>query len=306
MIRYLKSGLLNQPEQNSMSYPSRTSAAQLPIGVFDSGSGGLTVLRELHQQLRHESFLYFGDTARLPYGTRSQAEIIEYSRQILTWMSHVGVKMAIVACNTSSAWALDVVRSEFKIPIIGIILPGARAAVKRGKRIGVIATPATVASDSYRQAILEINPSVEVWQVACPEFVPLIETNQIHQPETAEIVQCRLQPLLAAQIDTLVYGCTHYPHLRPLMNTLLPRGIRQVDPAATLVKAVQQELKILRLTSLQKDSFTHFYVSGCPEQFAQLSAQWLGFVPVVEQVNLAESDLPVAQAVDSLNRDSLV
>lgn len=295
MIRFLKSGLSGQPRQSLESYPARSSAAQLPIGVFDSGCGGLTVLQELHQQLPHESFLYFGDTARVPYGTRTQAEIIEYSRQILTWMTQVGVKMAVVACNTSSAWALDIVRSEFNLPILGIILPGARAAVKQGRRIGVIATPATVASNSYRRAILEINPAVEVWQMACPEFVPLIEANQIYQPETTEVVQSRLQPLLEAGIDTLVYGCTHYPHLRSLINTLLPRKVRQVDPAANLVKAVQQELKILRLANVQKDAFTYFYVSGCPEQFAQLSAQWLGFVPVVEQVNLPTPEFSPAQ-----------
>jgi len=149
------------------------------IGVFDSGVGGLTVLRELKRQLPNEPILYFGDTANLPYGTRSQAEILQFVRQILTWMvDSVGVKMAIMACNTSSALALEAVRDEFKIPILGVILPGARAAVEHGRRIGVIATPATVQSDSYRRAILEIAPTVQVWQVGCPEFVPLISEGQ--------------------------------------------------------------------------------------------------------------------------------
>jgi glutamate racemase len=257
------------------------------IGVFDSGVGGLTVLRELYRQLPNESILYFGDTARLPYGTRSQAEILQFVRQILTWMMQQRVKMAIMACNTSSALALEIVRSEFNIPILGVILPGARAAVQKGKRIGVIATPATVASDSYRRAVLEIDPTTQVWQVGCPEFVPLIEQNRINDPYTAEVAQQYLQPLIWQQIDTLIYGCTHYPHLAPILHTILPASVRRIDPAVHLVTSAAQELELLGLSNTQRPQPTRFCVSGCPEQFAQLSVRWLGYQPVVEQVSFS-------------------
>ncbi|NJK40530.1 MAG: glutamate racemase [Acaryochloridaceae cyanobacterium SU_2_1] len=260
----------------------------LPIGVFDSGVGGLTVLKELRRQLPHESFLYFGDTAHVPYGVRSQAEILHFSRQILAWMTQQPIKMAIMACNTSSALALDDVRLEFDVPVIGIILPGARAAVKQGRRIGVIATPATVASNSYAQAIQEIDPTIEVFQRACPEFVPLIESNKLLEPETLAVVRQHIQPLLAEGIDTLVYGCTHYPHLAPIIEPLLPEGVELVDPAVHMTKATRQELRLLQLQNSQPAQPPRFCVSGCPHQFAELSRQWLGFLPAVDRVILPE------------------
>lgn len=263
------------------------SRQQLPIGVFDSGVGGLTVLLELHRQLPQESFLYFGDTAHVPYGTRTPSEILNFARQILAWMVQQPVKMVVMACNTSSAIALNQVRSEFDLPILGIVLPGARAAVQQGQRIGVLATPATVASNSYQQAMLEINPSVQVYQVACPEFVPLIERNCIHAPETVAVVRDRLQPLIEAQIDTLVYGCTHYPHLAPVIQAQLPPTIESVNPATQMAIAADQELEILQLHNPQPSGSTQFFVSGnCPEQFAQLSSQWLGFLPEVHKAHL--------------------
>lgn len=262
-----------------------TPVQQARIGVFDSGVGGLTALRAL-SRLLPESILYFGDTANLPYGTRCPTEILQFVRQILTWMVRsAGVKMAIMACNTSSALALETVRAEFEIPILGLILPGARAAVQQGKRIGVIATPATVKSDSYRRAILEIAPATRVWQVGCPEFVPLIEANRIYDPYTAEVARKYLRPLLQQQIDTLIYGCTHYPYLAPVLQEILPSSVCQIDPAVHVVAAAAQEIQVLGINNTQAAP-TQFYVSGCPEQFAQVSTQWLGYTPVVEQVAL--------------------
>jgi glutamate racemase len=258
------------------------------IGLFDSGVGGLTVLRELYRQMPHESVLYFGDTARLPYGTRSQAEILQFVREILFWMIQQGTKMVIMACNTSSALALEKVRSEFDIPILGVILPGARAAVQKGKRIGVIATPATAASNAYRQAIQEIDPSVGVWQVGCPEFVPLIEHNRIQDPYTRQVAQEYLAPLLEQQIDMLIYGCTHYPHLAPVLKSILPRSVRLVDPAVHVIHAAARELELLGLRNNRVALPTQFYVSGCPDTFARLSVQWLGCTPTVEKVDIAE------------------
>ncbi|MGG6294372.1 glutamate racemase [Leptolyngbya sp. AN02str] len=257
-----------------------------PIGVFDSGVGGLTVLQELYRQLPHETYLYFGDTARLPYGNRTQTEILQYVREILAWFLQHRVKMVIMACNTSSALVLEQVRQEFDIPILGVILPGAKAAVQVGQRVGVIATVATANSHAYRRAIEEINPTVQVWQVGCPEFVPLIEQNRIHEPYTLAIAREYLAPLLAQRIDTLVYGCTHYPHLAPVLQKFLPPTVHLVNPAVSVVQAAAQELEMLGIRSDRPSSPTRFCVSGIPHTFAQISTQWLGFQPRVEAIDL--------------------
>lgn len=268
----------------------RDSAAPLtaaPIGIFDSGVGGLTVLRELNQQLPHESILYVGDTARLPYGNRTPDEILQFVREIMTWMVAQGVKMVMMACNTSSALALEQVQHEFSIPILGLIYPGARTAAKGGQRIGVIATPATVASNAYRQAILEVDATKQVWQVGCPQFVPLIEQNRLQDPATIAVAKTYLTPLLQANIDTLIYGCTHYPHLEPIFKTFLPDSIQRIDPARSMVNAATKELELLNLKSSYAGKPTQFFVSGCPQQFAHLAARWVGYVPEVSQVNFA-------------------
>ncbi|MEM9542075.1 MAG: glutamate racemase [Cyanobacteria bacterium P01_E01_bin.42] len=261
------------------------------IGVFDSGVGGLTVLKELERQLPRESILYFGDTARLPYGTRSKAEILQFVLDILAWMAEEEVKMVVMACNTSSALALDEVRACFDFPILGLILPGAKAAVLQGRRIGAIATPATVASNAYRQAILEIDANVRVWQVGCPEFVPLIEENRIHHPYTRQVATAYLQPLLDNQIDTLIYGCTHYPHLAPVLKTILPPSVRLVNPADCVAKATARELQLLGLDNIGEKRPTRFCVSGDPQRFARLSQQWLSETPNVEKVYLSSARL---------------
>lgn len=288
-----------------MSALHRSPASQ-KIGVFDSGVGGLTVLHEIVRQLPGESVLYFGDTARLPYGERSPAEILRFVREIIYWMLSRGVKMVVMACNTSSALALETVQAEFDIPILGIILPGARTAAKAGRRIGVISTPATARSNAYRQAIVEANSEAQVWQVGCSDFVPLIEQNLIHHPQTLAVAREYLRPLLDAEIDTLVYGCTHYPHLAPVLKQLLSPGIRLVNPAHALVQAMAQELDVLGLRNFESSfdernfdarrieaqrvspasAAVEFHVSGCAEQFASLSAQWLHYLPVVQTVSL--------------------
>lgn len=273
--------------------------SQCPIGVFDSGVGGLTVLQEIRRQLPQESIVYFGDTARLPYGKRTKDEIVEFVYQILSWMQAQKVKMTIMACNTSSALALDELRQEFDFPILGVILPGARAAVRKGKRIGVIATTATVNSEAYVQAIMEStaesHSKAQVWQVACPEFVPLIESNRINDSYTLEVARKYLDPLIKARIDTLVFGCTHYPHLSAILRQLLPNYVRFVDPATHVVRAAAQELEILGLSHVDirgnNNPHTRFYVSGDPEQFAQISSRWLGKLPSVEKVTLSPVEL---------------
>jgi glutamate racemase len=273
----------------SLDAISEQEPPSAPIGVFDSGVGGLTVLRQIYKQLPNESIIYFGDTARLPYGIRSQAEILRFVREILDWMQLQRVKMVIMACNTSSALALEAVRQEYNFPILGVILPGAKAAVQQGQRIGVIATPATAKSNAYRQAIIEIKPDVQVWQVSCPEFVPLIEQNRIHDPYTTEVARTYLEPLIKQEIDTLVYGCTHYPHLAPVLRSLLPSQVQLVDPAVHVVAACAQDLDLLGLRNTHLPMPTRFAVSGCPQQFSQSALQWLGYTPLVEQVYFSDA-----------------
>lgn len=266
--------------------------AQAPIGLFDSGVGGLTVVREMYRQLPQESIVYVGDTARLPYGTRSAEEILAFVREIINFMVSQGTKMVIMACNTSSALALEQVRSEYDIPILGVILPGALSAAQQGDRIGVIATPATAQSHAYQQAIQEAKPTAQVWEVGCPEFVPLIEQNRIHQPETREVVQRYLTPLMELEIDTLIYGCTHYPHLAPVIRSILPESVRLVDPAVAVVKAATQELELLQLRHTQPAMPSQFYVSGDPVPFIRTAKQWLGYTPIVQVCDLAQYAVP--------------
>jgi len=274
-------------------------AHKSPIGVFDSGVGGLTVLAEVRKKLPRESIVYFGDTARLPYGSRSPAEIIRFVEEILLWMQSKQTKMVIMACNTSSALALDALRDQFDFPILGVILPGARAAVKVGQRIGVIATAATVNSGAYLQAIAEScqesQKTMQVWQVACPAFVDIIESGNTKDPQTIQIAKAYVQPLIEAEIDTLVFGCTHYPHLASVLRHLLP-NVRFVDPALHVVKAAAQELEVLGLRQSAKDpskapTAVSFYVSGDAEQFARISSQWLGNMPMVEKVAMSAVEL---------------
>jgi glutamate racemase len=283
------------PGQSDPSLFHKCSSSY-PIGIFDSGVGGLTVLRELRRQLPHESVVYFADTARLPYGSKSPTEIIEFVYQILTWMRSQQVKMVIMACNTSSALALDILRPHFDFPVLGLILPGARAAVKQGKRIGVIATQATVNSNAYAQAMQETQANVQVWQMACPEFVPLIESDRLNHPYTLEVANNYLAPLIQAEIDTLVFGCTHYPHLQGILTKVLPYPVNFINPATYVVKAAVKELELLGLrhNNLEiavNNAFTRFYVSGDPDQFARVSSRWLNKTPQVEQVNLSHVEL---------------
>jgi glutamate racemase len=273
--------------QDRSTPDSRISSDEVTrIGVFDSGVGGLTVLQEIYRQLPQESVLYFGDTARVPYGTRTAAEILKFTRETLDWMVHRQVKMAIMACNTSSALALETVRDEYDLPILGVILPGARAAVRQGRRIGVIATPATITSNAYLQAIKEANPTAQVWQVACPEFVPIVESNRLEEPGTLVLAKAYIQPLLHQGIDTLVYGCTHYPHLEPVLRQFVPQSVELIDPAVHVVTAAAKELDLLGIRHHGKPLPTRFTVSGDPSSFSQLSTRWLSAKPIVEQIVL--------------------
>ena len=250
-----------------------------PIGVFDSGIGGLTVVRELMHQLPHESLLYFGDTARVPYGNKSPETVRRFSREILDFLVSRDVKLVVVACNTVSAHALADLKDVAPVSVEGVIEPGARAAVaaSRSGRIGVIGTAGTVASGAYTRAIEALDGKVEVTAHACPLFVPLVEEGWLDHPATRLIAEEYLAPLSAHDIDTLVLGCTHYPLLKPLLSSLLGPTIRLIDSAEQTAAAVSRELaaSTLHAPASQK-GHVHFVVSDAPQQFVKVGKKFLG------------------------------
>jgi len=218
---------------------------QAPIGIFDSGIGGLTVARAVFARLPHESTVYFGDTARVPYGPKSPDTVRRYSREILHWLLGEGVKMVVVACNTSTAHALDTLQAESPVPVIGVIEPGARAAAaaSRGGPIGVIGTVGTLASNAYARAIQARKPGALVEQKACPLLVPLVEEGWFDHPAAELIAREYLTPLTAAGIDALVLGCTHYPLLKPLLQRVVGPGVRLIDSGEETAAVVDLVLR---------------------------------------------------------------
>lgn len=251
---------------------------QLPIGVFDSGLGGLTVMRELAKRLPHENLIYVGDTARVPYGTKSAETIRRYSLQISFFLLQRKVKMIVVACNTSSALALRSLKN-LPIPVIGVIEPGARAAVMQTdkSRIGVIGTPATVASHAYRDAIKRFAPETRVWETACPLFVPLVEEGWLEHPVTTRVAQQYLRPILKNRIDTLVLGCTHYPLLKTTLKAVVGRRVQLIDSAQETAKDVEKLLvKNRALNPTRKKGRAIYYVTDNTASFSRLSRQFLG------------------------------
>ena len=217
-----------------------------PIGVFDSGVGGLTVAREIMRQLPDERLVYFGDTARVPYGSKSRNTIIHFVRQIIAFLRTKDVKAIVFACNTASAYALSTINEEIDIPIIGVVRPGARTAVRttRNKKIGVIATDATINSGLYRDYIRDLDPSIEVHGKACPLFVPLVEEGLTHDIVTEIIAKRYLQEFKDDGVDTLILGCTHYPLLRSLIRGIMGETVQLVNPAyetAIALKALLTE-----------------------------------------------------------------
>jgi len=223
-----------------------------PIGIFDSGKGGLTVLEQIKKQLPRESVIYYGDVARVPFGGRSPAEIIQINFEIISYLMERGVKLVIIACNTSSALAIEEDKQKFAIPIVGMIQPGSQAAVKATKngKIGVLATEATVKRHTYKKNIQKIDSSVQVSEVACPKLVPLVEAGSFSGREVRKALQEYLSVLSQAGVDTIVHGCTHYPFLEEEMRKIMG-GVSYVDPA---VDTVQETKRILVEKKLLADN----------------------------------------------------
>jgi glutamate racemase len=264
----------------------------LPIGLFDSGVGGLTVLREVVRQLPRESTIYFGDTARVPYGSKSQEVIARFSLEIALFLTQEKVKMIVVACNTASAFALSALRARFDLPIVGVIEPGAQAAlsVTRSGRIGVIGTEGTIESRAYTEAIHRIRSSAEVFGQACPLIVPLVEEGWLDKPVALEIVKEYLQPLLVHQIDAMVLGCTHYPLLKNLLAQVAGTGVRLIDSAEETARTVGRQLRELHLESPAGTALVRrYYVSDAPEKFEKVGQRFLGeAIPGVKRVDISQ------------------
>lgn len=248
-------------------------SCQAPIGVFDSGVGGLTVAREIMRQIPNERIVYFGDTARLPYGSKSRETVTRFSRQIVRFLKTHHVKTIVVACNTASAYAMEELEKEADIPIIGVVKPGARTAaeVTRNGKIGVIATEATIGSQIYTKYIKELNKNVTIYGKACPLFVPLVEEGLWQDPVTDEIAKRYLTELIDIDIDTLILGCTHYPLIRSTLGRIIGDGVTLVNPAYETARELKEMLESRGLLNEEPPGLGanqyQFYVSDAAEKF---------------------------------------
>lgn len=266
-----------------------------PIGVFDSGVGGLTVAREIMRQLPNEKIIYFGDTARVPYGSKSKNTIIKYSKQIIRFLKTKGVKAIVVACNTASATALEEIRTEIDIPIIGVIKPGAKTAVEKtnNKRIGVIGTEATISSNIYTDIICEKDSAITVVGKPCPLFVPLVEEGWIHDPVTDEVAKRYLECFKQEDIDTLVLGCTHYPLLRNAIGEIMGDTVTLVNPAYETAVSLRELLRNKGLAAGNEHRYEgnmyEFYVSDTANKFKHFANSILPFhIEDIEQINIED------------------
>ena len=246
---------------------------EMPIGVFDSGMGGLTVMREIMRQIPNEKVIYFGDTARVPYGSKSKETVTRFSRQIVRFLQSKQVKAIVVACNTASAYALNDLEREIDIPIIGVVKPGAKVAaeVTRNGQVGVIATEGTISSNIYTTYIRQLRPEVQVTGKACPLFVPLVEEGLWQDPVTDEIAKRYLSSLIDTGIDTLILGCTHYPLLRKTIGRLVGDGVTLVNPAYETACSLRELLKKEGLYRETGEPSYHFFVSDGAERFTKFA-----------------------------------
>ncbi len=275
--------------------------SSLPIGIFDSGVGGLTVYRALHERLPEERFVYLGDTARVPYGTKSLQTVERYAVENARFLQARGIKLLVVACNTASALALPAIRASVQVPVVGVIEPGARAAVWSSasrQRIGVIATEATIQSGAYARAIRELAPEAEVVERACPLFVALAEEGWAESDVARMVAAEYLQDMRDRRVESLVLGCTHYPILRAVIQAAVGEGVRLIDSgaaAASSVEALLEREGLRRATNTPTgqlfvtraharqlcDDLDHFYVTDAAERFARVAERFLGSAPSV-------------------------
>ncbi len=264
-----------------------------PIGFFDSGIGGLTVLKEVFSLLPEENTLYLGDTARVPYGIRSAETVIRYSFENTDFLVSKGIKLLVVACNTASAVSLEEIKKRLHLPVIGVIEPGSRAAVRatRNRKIGVIGTEATINSSAYSRTIREMDNSIEVFGLPCPLFVPLVEEG-FTDDEVAEMVAGRyLKDLIEMGIDTLVLGCTHYPLLKGVISRVMGEGIVLIDSAKETALGIRDTLmRDGMLSKAGREPSRMFFVTDSPERFVRVGERFLGNkIEHIQKINIGGS-----------------
>ncbi len=250
-----------------------------PIGIFDSGIGGLTVVKQLRRFLPEEQLIYFGDTARIPYGTRSRKLVQQYAKEDARFLLQFDIKMLVVACNTASSYAIPLLKDMLDIPVVGVVAPGARAAVDitQNRRIGVIGTTATINSEAYVQEISHLMPEARVFGQPCPLLVSLVEEGWINDQVTVLTLQKYLQPLLKEEVDTLILGCTHYPVLEETIRRVIGTGIRLIDSGKETARVVRKVLEEKHLLNRSRGrAEDRFYVSDSPDKFKKVGSRFLG------------------------------
>ena len=258
-----------------------------PIGVFDSGIGGLTVLKKLVSALPDENYLYFGDTARVPYGEKTKEQLLEFGREILDWFEINNVKAVLMACNTSSANTLHILKDEYNFPIFGLIKPTAKyTATLDLKRLGIIATSATIKSGAYSKAILEINPSIEVFEIACPGLVEIVEAGKSKSVEAKNLVSKFILPLLEKEVEKIILGCTHYPYLSNVINELTGNPDMLIDPAENIVRSAKEHLEKLDLINKFSGGSRKYFVSSNPEKFVETGKQFYSDLNDAQEISL--------------------
>lgn len=273
----------------------QTDRNAAPIGVFDSGVGGLTVAREIMRNLPNEHIVYFGDTARVPYGSKSKDTVIRYSRQIIRFLQSQKVKAIVIACNTASALALETVEEEFDVPIIGVLKAGARAAADAtvNKKVGVIGTESTINSRMYNKFIRELDPQIQLYGKACPLFVPLVEEGWLKDPVTEEVARRYLDELLEEDIDSLILGCTHYPLLRTLIRGVVGEKVNLVNPAYETAKELECLLEregiANRGTKAPVNEPYRFFVSDAADKFRHFANAILPYdIETTQKIHIEE------------------
>jgi glutamate racemase len=268
--------------------------ARAPLGVFDSGLGGLTVVRAVSTLLPAESMVYFGDTARLPYGNKSQGTVTRLSLEALRFLEHHGIKALVVACNSASALALDALQAEAQVPVLGVVHAGARRAAEttRSGRVGGIGTHATVASGCYGRELERIRSGFTVTSAACPLFVPLVEEGWIDHAVTREIAEEYLGPLRRASVDTLILGCTHYPLLRPVIQEVMGAEVVLIDSGEAVARELEETLDRLGLRAGPGEASHRFFVSDQKERFGGEARRFLGASAPGRVEAVDQSDIP--------------
>lgn len=260
-----------------------------PIGFLDSGVGGLTVVRELLRQLPHEEVVYIGDSARAPYGPRPAQQIKEYTWELVNFLLTKNVKMIVLACNTATAVAWEEIKEKLDIPVIGVIMPGASAAIKATQtgKIGITGTPMTIQSGIYEEKISSLAPTCQVASLSCPRFAPLVESNQMTSSLAKKVVYETLEPLVG-QVDTLILGCTHYPLLSGIIQNVMGQGVTLIDSGAESVRDISVLLNYFDINHQPvSDGLEHrFYTTGGVASFAAIANEWLPITVEVEHVDL--------------------